>query len=741
MVPSERSDKISHTSESVSAHEEDLSRPNLSSHIEGSALAKLTAMFADKEDTGESTRQMEVEPTPAIEPQTHLAEIALSEAAPAAEPVRELEAAPAPKSAEHAHPIAVTEVDAAPQAVAVEHTEKPKPQRPPRTHRPAHSRGLHDEILQLSKSLENERARRDAREAARKKKGPSPSDASAAIPMETQAVPPIEVEAKDVVAVPDTQANEKEVPAPGPGKAVELFRPQESIVKPPRHEPADDHHHDTQQPSKSHKERPRSREPIAIEPIAPVALVAEPTPETTTFDKKKQEELWGMRDKVKPEDVEEGAITAEEYLARRPAAQPGDVLRTKDKNGRTILYKAHSGHRVKEADYVKQGADSRARDAAFETIELHASEAVRENIEGKLAVEKDDRLRGLSLIGQELLNLRDSTSNRKFNTKEVNAKIAAKEAVFKDLFELYKERNLDGQGLAYLNDTFMETYEDVDHKAHKGSAWLDDEQVTIQDVIVSPAGDKAYTVVTAEGETKTVQASNIAFKQEFTEAPKEKETLFGKAKNFFKKFAADRREFGGKAAFSARWDNAKDWLFNRHITPEMSPEEAQGQKEVNRRNNIIGGTALFVTAAAAVGVGVLIGANIHEQLNADAVANLPTGGGNPAPEAAGSAALVDGMTPAELRAEAAASAAAEASAAADSLSQAIQNPNYNVPVGGKGLNMFAGLGLSADTWNQHAQELVQNFPTEFYNQDGDVRIMNPGWLSEDARKFIEGLRG
>lgn len=485
---------------------------------------------------------------------------------------------------------------------------------------------------------------------------------------------------------------------------------------------AGDHHHDTQQASS----RP--------------------------FNRKEQEELWGAKDKINPEDVPEGELTYEQYLAMRPKAEEGDVLHSTDKNGRTIVYDALSGHRVKEADYLKQDAhksfnaelyekkaNQRSYDeAAKENAEYDArvKDELRNRAEGKVFVDKDDRLKGLALLGQELLDLRDSTTKRKRYTPELQATLAAKEAAFKDLFALYQEKGLESRGLDYINDTLWKPYEDISHVPHQGKAFYEGKHVAVHDVITSPAGDTAYRIQDARGDQLTVQAAGVEFKQEF-EAPKR--SFFERAGRFFKKFAADWQEFGGTAALQDRWNSATDWLFNRHITPDMTPEQIQEQKEKNRRNNMIGTAAVFIGGAAAIGLSIWAGSSVHEHLAGGDIPNLGSGGGESA------ASVTDALSPNGSHTpdtpEALPLMSSPETGATEPIAEAIQNPAYEIPDGGTGLGLFERLGLSGDMWNAHAQELVQKFPNEFYNEGGDVRLMNSGWLSEDARRFIESLKG
>jgi hypothetical protein len=181
---------------------------------------------------------------------------------------------------------------------------------------------------------------------------------------------------------------------------------------------------------------------------------------------------------------------------------------------------------------------------------------------------------------------------------------------------------------------------------------------------------------------------------------------------------------------------------NRHVTEEMTADERQEQRSKNRRNNRLGGAAIIAGGAAVAGLSIWAGVSIHEHVSGAASAPLPeTGVGV---DSAQPHLGVDSQAAQEAAAQAAAEAAAQAQAQAhaEALAQAIQNPAYEIPSGGGGIELFESLRLNKDIWDAHAGELVSRFPTEFYRtESGGVGIMNPGWLSEDARRFIEGLKG
>lgn len=489
---------------------------------------------------------------------------------------------------------------------------------------------------------------------------------------------------------------------------------------------------------------------------------------TQRFDKKEAAELWGVNDKIAPEDVPEGEMTWEQYIAQRPKAEEGDISHSTDKNGRKIYYEATTGHRVKGEDYLNQATynrdqgqshydevnekreQSQAFDEAIVENEAHdekVSNVLRANTEGEILVQKDERLKSLDILGKELLELRDSKVSKADYETELKPQLEAKAAAFKALVAAYETQGVDASGIHFIKDTYLEPYENIDRIQYKGSAHHEGEKVDVKDVVVSPAGDKAYVIEGENGEQKTVHAHSVDFKQEFDVPAEKKPGFFERLKKGLKKQIADIREFGAGAYLGRKWNDASDWLFNRH-TEGLEGEELQKQKEKNRRNNLLGGAAILAGTAVAVWAGF----QIHDALTPDA-ANI-SGGGAPSGSAGGETPgwmehqldgsssgaaggtgvenlpLIDGTEAVDIT-----------NPQAIDAEQAIQNSAYEIPSGGTGLGLFNQLGLNEATWYQHAQELATRFPSDFYTDGSDVRIMHSGWLSTEARTFIEGLRG
>lgn len=69
------------------------------------------------------------------------------------------------------------------------------------------------------------------------------------------------------------------------------------------------------------------------------------------------------------------------------------------------------------------------------------------------------------------------------------------------------------------------------------------------------------------------------------------------------------------------------------------------------------------------------------------------------------------------------------------------DPAFYVEAGEGGISLFQGMGLSEANWYEVHQELLQNFPNEFYSEGGDTRLAQPGQLSLEAQQYIKNRFG
>lgn len=68
----------------------------------------------------------------------------------------------------------------------------------------------------------------------------------------------------------------------------------------------------------------------------------------------------------------------------------------------------------------------------------------------------------------------------------------------------------------------------------------------------------------------------------------------------------------------------------------------------------------------------------------------------------------------------------------------LPDPHFFVGDGEGGIQLFESLGLDESNWYQVHQELLQNFPNDFYSMgEGQVGLAHPGQLSIEAQEFIK----
>jgi len=395
-----------------------------------------------------------------------------------------------------------------------------------------------------------------------------------------------------------------------------------------------------------------------------------------------QENLFGANDKIKAEDVPEGELTYEQYLAQRPTAEAGDYYHHDSR-----VYSAVPTGPVKEkkAKYEAQ-FDSSAAGEHYDTIlntankkevideALQENETknesydriIRTNVEGEFLVEKDPRLQGLLGIGKELLALYNSELTGDEFEKQIRPELEAKKAIYDDLYDLYESKGLDHRALWHIEDQTHARVEDPDFIPVEGSPYVNGEKVTILDFVETPDGKKAYTIEKADGSIEAVYTDLVFFKREFekVELPEVTEALevvdqaqpevtvdveaqaeaeleeieeaeveteielsrFQRTKKWFGREVKMFHKLGGYGYFQAAiWpmqDSNKNWLANRHITEDMSEEQKQGQKLINRRNNVIG----FTTGVAALLIAQKMGVLIEGALDSNSFANAPENG-------------------------------------------------------------------------------------------------------------------
>jgi len=515
---------------------------------------------------------------------------------------------------------------------------------------------------------------------------------------------------------------------------------------------------------------PAPAKPVEVAPPAPAEAKAKDPDPAETIDipddvvvevaakvsrkdfVKQQEELFGANDVIKPEDVPEGELTYEQYLAGRPVAEKSDFYHH---NGR--VYNAVPGEPMQNKKEIYEAQrDATSAEEHYEKVEIEASqveaievdktkdraydEIIRSNTEGEILVKTDPRLRGLLAVSQELQALYNSKLTGEEFEKTIKPALEAKKAIYDDLFKLYKNDGaIDERALGFISDK-TESIDDPDFIPVEGSPFINGEKVDILDLTETLDGNKAYTVEKADGSIEEVNSDKVRFRREFEkyEAPEEEKlSIFERTKKWFSKERKKIQEYGGlvymRAAFTGALGRAGEWLTNRHITDEMTPEQVQAQKLVNRRNNILG-------LAAGVAVGIIAqrtGAVLFDNFNppsAHTAESLGLGGNGynhpvPTVEIGHADGLgADGHPFVPHLPEGAAGPAIN-----------VENPAYNIPHGGGGLEMFHNLGLSDEQWKQHAPELLKQFPDTLYAENGDIRFVSEGVQPLDFRKAVAAI--
>jgi len=416
--------------------------------------------------------------------------------------------------------------------------------------------------------------------------------------------------------------------------------------------------------------------PVVPVPVAEVAKDAGTTPEdvipedvvaevASTLKRadfvKQQEEAWGANDDIKAEDVPEGEMTYEQYLAQRPVAEEGDFYHH---NNRVYNAVPTAPMKNKKAIYEdKLNASSSAEYYERSLTEANQTDAIddatkegefknesndrilRTNVEGEFLVEKDARLRGLLSVGEELLTLYNSELTGEEFEKKIRPQLEATQATYDNLYELYENKGLDNRALWYIQDKTGARVEDPEFIPVEGSAFINGEKVDILNLVETSGGKKVYTIEKADGSVEAVYSDEVTFKREFekyeapegevpvpvTEAvseseaevpeqsqeqespevePEEKLSRFERTKKWLSKEGDKLNEFGirayGMAYIGNLWNKPKNWLTSRHIDEEkMTPEMIQTQKGINRRHNAIGFAALVGLALTARGIGLI----------------------------------------------------------------------------------------------------------------------------------------
>jgi len=480
--------------------------------------------------------------------------------------------------------------------------------------------------------------------------------------------------------------------------------------------------------------------------------VATPKLSRKEFDEQ-QNEAFGLNDPQAKKDYEA-------YLESRPVAKPGDFTHY---NGRVYTASPIGNLANKKEIYEGKLADSNADDYYEEEREVYEkvhmdetvnaaldealvmneaktkmfTETLSKNVEGEVLVQRNPGLRGLLALGEELLTMHENGVTGK--------KLAEKRAMYDDLYASYLQReDIDDRALGYIGTKTVARIDNPDFTPLEGTAYSNGEKIDILDFSQNPDGtQKAYVIERADGTIEAVYPEDVEFKPDYDPYEAEKLSRFERAKKWFGEKAKKVQEYHGLTymgyVFGNTLGKAGEWLTSRHIDEEtMTADEIQKQKEKNRRNNLLGGTALFVAAAIAAKVGYDLTMSPGEHLSTAVDANSMDMGGSstslegvPSPEI-GTADGTAGLNGVDLL--------PQAPITPEVPTTSIFDTAYVIPQGGTLTGLFSALNLEPSVMSDNAQTLASQFPADFYRQGDDVRLMHAGWLSPQARAFIETLR-
>jgi len=476
---------------------------------------------------------------------------------------------------------------------------------------------------------------------------------------------------------------------------------------------------------------------------------------------KQQEDLFGANDEIAPEDVPEGEMTYEQYLAQRPVAEAGDFYHhngrvynaapggpTKNKKA---LYEEKLNNSSADEYYQKLEAQSNM-DAVYdeavaenEKKNISYDDVIRSNTEGEFLVQKDPMLKGLLKVGEELLALYNSDLTGEEFEQKIRPELEEKQAFYDGLFKMYIENGVDRRALGYIDDKTSARVEDPEFIPVEGSGYVDGEKVDILDFTETPDGKKAYTIEKDDGSIEAVYTDDVEFRREFQtqEAPEEvipeeeKLSRFDRVKKWFGKERRKYQEFGGKAYWGGVFSTPGNWLDTRRMEAGMSMAEIQEQKEKNRTRAVLGLAALAAIRVTAQYAGLDHGGG------SDFMASIFNG--KPDVDRTPSANTYPSISAIEHAAGQGQEEKLELFIPGnDQIAQPeapvvnIDNPIYNIPDGGNLSDVVHSLGMTDAQLAQHAPELMNLFPGTFYlGETGDLRINDDGWLPAGARQKFE----
>lgn len=496
---------------------------------------------------------------------------------------------------------------------------------------------------------------------------------------------------------------------------------------------------------------------------------------------KQQEELWGAKDKIKPQDVPKGELTMSQFLDQRPAGEEGDTYRVVDKRGRTRTYDVVTGEQTPNAEVADSYTLAREANDYYQKVQdriaeekANDPEAIEKSHEAALKVDAQFEKNGADLVqayaeGEAFIKQNPNPNVRAlfklgkemralYGKEESKEDLDVKKELFGIIYDKVEKAGLDQRALDHISNQFsahVETAADgsieveLDEKPSiEGSAYINGEKVSILDVVETADGkQKAYTIEDADGEIRAVFENEVSFKREFS-APEEAEAP---KENFWmraKREVGIMLRVGGLEYMKERYRN-RSGVATHDVDPNSSPEEQHEKRSTNRRNLVLG-TA--ITTVGLAGVALVFNQDFAQHVGESLVNGMFPGVGE---AQATVAPFGDALDPTNLAnpmeasgpvaspgvaAAAAAEIQSQLNETAARAAEAMNDAAFTVESGEGGYAFFEGLGLSSDVWDANAHVLADKFPNDFYRDGFDVRLAHSGALSMQAREFIQSLR-
>jgi len=358
---------------------------------------------------------------------------------------------------------------------------------------------------------------------------------------------------------------------------------------------------------------------------------------------------------------------------------------------------------------VKGGVDALiAREEAASVLDEQAAEEEQEQSEPLSAaakeyqqLAKEERWDDMTLVG---LAVEEATARQKGSTKTAQTIAAiAKDWIMDEVTRPADSLDAGDQALRAQNE---ELGLDADEQ-------YADRLEQFEDWVTRFSSDEFHHSRTS----KSVRPTNPS--HEDAPTPEVRRPL----KDALKDYARESKPLFTWAYWKGRW-NAR--AMNRRVAEASNDQEREGENKKTRRAWIAGSLALFVaitTSAIAGDAATEHAAQEHvaESSHDDHDVNRQ---------------FWEGMDHNKVQLDIAPLVTPTATP-----ETAAQQAAFNIKKGEGGLQLFKDLGLTSADWYAHKDTLATQFPGDFYNWNGDVRILNTGPLSAGAQQYIKAIKG